>query len=261
MRNRLRLCGLLLAASPALSASGLCSSSTTLQEYINLGTGGCQAGNAIFSNFSYIYTLGLNPSNPDHVDPNVTASQVQVTVSGSTLSPSLIFQALDPATNPWQASDGFQTQIDIGYTVSAPPASPIGGTSIAFTGTVEDLGPDPPNAPSDITSTISFNTSLTTLNPSLYPSSCVPPATICTGSPQAATGLNSVQQVTVGDILTLDSGGALNPTTFIPSSPNTATLGDFQQTFSETPEPSTLLAVGLGLLVCGWLAARKTRRA
>jgi PEP-CTERM motif-containing protein len=233
MRNRLRLCGLLLAASPALSASGLCSSSTTLQEYINLGTGGCQAGNAIFSNFSYIYTLGLNPSNPDHVDPNVTASQVQVTVSGSTLSPSLIFQALDPATNPWQASDGFQTQIDIGYTVSAPPASPIGGTSIAFTGTVEDLGP----------------------------SSCVPPATICTGSPQAATGLNSVQQVTVGDILTLDSGGALNPTTFIPSSPNTATLGDFQQTFSETPEPSTLLAVGLGLLVCGWLAARKTRRA
>ena len=255
MRNSLRLSGLLLVASPALWASGICSSLNTLQDYINQGIGGCQFGNAIFSNFSYVYTLGLNPLNPDMVDPNVTASQVQVTASGPALSPSLNFQALDPATNPWQASEGFQTQILIGYTVSVPLATPMGGTSIALTGTVEDLGPDPPNASSDLTSTISFSTTLTTLQPSLYPSSCSPPATICTGSSQAATGLNGVQQVTVGDLITLNSGGANA------SSPNTATLSEIQQTFSETPEPSTLLAVGLGLLVCGWLAARQTRRA
>ncbi|MGO9258435.1 MAG: PEP-CTERM sorting domain-containing protein [Bryobacteraceae bacterium] len=247
MRNGLRLCGLLLAASPALWASGLCSSLVTLQDYINQGIGGCQFGNAIFSNFSYTYNLDLIPGNPDNVDPNVTASEVQVTASGSAFSPVLNFQAV------WTASDGFLTQIDIGYTVSVPPALPIEGTSVAFSGTVEDLGPDPPYAPSDVMGTINFSTSLTTLNPSLYPSTCPPLPNLC--SAQGATNLNGVQQVTVGDLITLNSGGANG------SSPNTATLSDFQQTFSEIPEPSTLLAAGLGLLVCGWLAARKTRRA
>jgi hypothetical protein len=243
MSNGLRLCGILLAASAALWAQPPCSNSVTLLDYLNLPggpTGGCQFGNAIFSNFSFSYPVGSGG--------NPAASGVDVTVTGSTTSPTLNFAAL------WSASGGSAIQILIGYTISVLPSSPIEDTSIDFSGGVQDIGPDPPFNPSNITSSIEFSTSLTALSPSLYPSSCGPGSIACTGSAQAATGLGGVAEVTVGDLFTLDSGGTGN------ASPNTATLSNFQQTFSEAPEPSTLLAVGLGLLGCGWLAVRRIRR-
>ncbi len=247
MGYKLRFWGLLLATSPALWATPLCSD-TTLNNYTALGTGGCQIGNAIFSNFSYTYTLGL--SNPDTVDPAVTSSDVTVTVGGSLFSPELIFQTLNPSFL-WQASDGFQTQIDVVYTVTVPAITPIEDSSVNFTGTAQNNG----GLPSNITSQFSFSSTPATLTPFLYPSNCGPAATACTSTMSGEIGLSNVLQITVGDLITLDSAGAVN------SSLNVAKVSEFDQTFGEVPEPSTLLALGLGLLACAWPLVRQARRA
>ncbi|HTX35008.1 MAG TPA: PEP-CTERM sorting domain-containing protein [Bryobacteraceae bacterium] len=243
MGYKLRLWGLLLAFSPALWATPLCSD-TTLNNYTALGTGGCQIGNAIFSNFNYNYTLG------DTVDPAVSSSDVTVSVGGSLFSPELTFQTSNPSI-PWQASDGFQTQFYIVYTVTVPTTTPIEDSSVDFTGTVQNNG----GLPSNITSQFSFSSTGATLTPFLYPANCGPAATSCTSTVSGEIGLNNLLQVTVEDLITLDSAGTAN------SSLNVASVSEFDQTFGEVPEPSTLLVLGLGLLACAVAVVRQARRA
>lgn len=272
MGKRLRLFGLLLAICPAAGAIPLCTdyatitgnpsaTSATLQDYINLG-GGCTVGNNLFSGFTYNY--GLIGS--DSVDPNVTAAQVQVMVAGPALSPTFTFSA------GWSVSSGYQADLSIDYAdcvlnssslCSGTPVLPLESSSVSFTGTVEDLRGSPNDYPSNINSTLGFAPSagpVITLNPSLYPSVCATPNTGCptnstTATVTASTPVGPTQQLSVGDFFELDSGG-----TQIGSS-NTASLSQISQTFSQAPEPSTLAAVGLGLLGCSLLAFRKSRRA
>lgn len=240
MGNKLRLWALLLVGSPAVWATSLCSN-TTLDQYISNNPGGCQIGNTIFSNFSYVYTRGLGP--PETVDPDVPASDVQIQIAGSPSSPILQFLAT------WVASSGFQTQITIGYTVSVPAADPLTGTSASLSGTVQNLG----GIPSSIDSQFGIAPPGALLTPDLLTSVCGSSATTCTSSVGSATSLPRITQITVGDLITLDSGGTTG------ASPNTATLTEFQQGFDQSPEPSTLAAVCLGLALCGWLARRPRR--
>jgi hypothetical protein len=242
VRNTLRVWIFLLGMSSALCATPLCSN-TTLNVYIALGTGGCQIGNTIFSNFSYTDSL-LSLS--DTVDQSVPSSDVDVTIGGTAIAPTLLFTT----TNlQWQALDGFQTLVDIGYTVTAPAATPIESSSSGVTGTVQANG----GFSSDVNAQLnySFDSTILSPNPVLVPSVCGSSATTCTNTVSSVITLGNVLEVTVGDIITLDSGGSGN------SSPNVATLTQVQQTFSEVPEPSTLLVVGLGLLGCGWLVVRR----
>ena len=273
MGKKVWVFGLLLAVSPGLGAVTLCSdystisggassSSATLQQYINLGSAGCEIGNTLFDSFAYSYVLGLGQT--DSVDPNVTAAQVQVTVGSSPNSQTLNFAAT------WLVSSGFQAALDITYTVCAlnvaaacspTPVLPIENSTISYTGTVQDRRGSPADDPSNIQTSLGLaplGAPVIDLDPSLYPSVCATPnsgcptnsttATVTTGSP-----LPGSRQVSVGDLFVLDSGGSSG------QSSNTATLTQVSQSFSDAPEPGTLAAVGMGLAVCGWLAARRQR--
>jgi hypothetical protein len=251
MGHKWRLWAVFLAASPALWSAPMCTS-TTLNNYVSLGLGGCQIGSAIFSNFSYTYTVGLlgPPNPPDTSDPVVTASDVTVDVAGSLFAPDLIFQASMPGF-PWQASNGFQTQIDLVYTVTVPALTPLEDSSAGISGTVQNNG----GFPSNITSTFSYSSTFGALTPSVFPSNCGPAATTCTSAVSGEIGLSNLLQVTVSDLITLDSGGTAN------SSSNVPTLSQFEQSFGEVPEPSSLLTMTFGLALWGWLALRARRTA
>lgn len=250
MGTNLRLCGLLLAVSCASWAVPLCTDSN-LQQYINLGSGGCQVGTTLFSNFTYLY----NFIGADGSDTPVAAGNVGVALGGSASAPVLTF------TGPWQVTNGFQSLLDIGYTVcalnslggcSGTPVSPFEGASLTFDASVDDLGA-PNDDPSNIKSNLDLfpqGASVIILQPSLYPSAC---ASGCPGV-TASASLETVQQLTVGDQFTLDSGGTGS------GSANTATLTSFSQQFSDAPEPATLAVVGMGLLGCGLAALRRRKR-
>jgi len=270
MGNQPRIAWILLAASSALSASAIsCSdysaisgnlsnTSATLSEYMALGSNGCQIGDTIFYSFNYSFT----PS-PGSTDPNVSASAVQVTVGGPAQSPVFNFQA------DWIASGGHQTDVDIGFTAyalnaqggtSAPPALALEGSTVVFSGTVEDHRSSPGELPSNIrASNLSFfpvGYSAIDLSPSLYPSPCATPNSGCpgnstTGSAQGSVVLHDVQQLVMSDNLVVDSGGTGS------GSSNVATLTDLQVSFTDAPEPSTLAPCALGLLVAGAIAFRR----
>jgi hypothetical protein len=244
MGNKLRLWGLVLLASAMLRAAPLpCSDYSTLSAYIGAGSTGCQAGNILFSNFSYSFS----PLSTDPAFTAVLSTSVTVGVSSSQDAPTLTFQG------QWTATDGYQTELNIFYTAVALTPLPIGSSSVSFTGTVQNLGGYPSNITSDLHISPPNPAPIITLTPSLTPSACVSMPSTCTASAQAVASFSGAAQVTVQDILYLDSGG-----TGSGSSLNTATLSQIQQTIADAPEPSTLLAVGLGLLVCGCMAARKS---
>ena len=244
MRYQWRLWGLLLAASPALWAAPMCTN-TTLNTYTASGYT-CQIGNAVFSNFSYNDDVGLGLT--DDLDPVVAASDVTVNAGSSLFVPELMFSASTTGF-PWQASGGFQNQITLAYTVTVPSTTPIEDSFVDLSGSVQNKG----GLPSNITSTFNFSPSFNKLTPSLNPSNCGPAATTCMSTVSADLAIASLLQITVTDVITLDSGG------FADSSPNVTTLTEFDQSFGEVPEPSAWLAVAFGLAACGWLGAGKTR--
>jgi len=231
-----RLSALLLATASLVWGGTACSSNVTLADYDAMSPAGCTYGNFTFSNFSYQYLLGL--ALPETADPNVTATQINVTIDGPNSSPTVAFQP----TQDWVASAGFQTQIDIGYTVTVSLGPNMGSSWATLTGTAEDRG----GSPSNITSQLGYSPG-GTLHPSIFPDSG--------GFGSGGLALNNVAAVTVGDLITLDSGGSGG------TSPNTTTLTEFQQNFTQMPEPASALVVALGLLTCGWLAFRRSRRA
>jgi hypothetical protein len=263
MGTKLRFFGLLVVGASALSAASLCTSGT-LQQYINLGAGGCQVGNTLFSGFNYIYTQPLFsvPSLGTDTNLNVSASQVTVTVSGPADSPTFTF------AGDWSMGGGFQSEVEVDFTACAlnlsnacaPSAfSPLQGSVVSFTGTVEDLRASSNDFPSNINTNLSVlpvGGSLVSLTPSLYPSACATPQSGCptdihTGTVSASASLGAVQQISVSDKFFLDSGGTST------GSHNVAVLSQFSQTISDAPEPATFAAVGLGILTCGVMAFRK----
>jgi len=236
------LWGLVLAASPAL-ATTMCANAT-LASYIGQNSsGGCQLGNAIFSNFQYNDVV----SGGDPNDPVVPNTDVMISTGGPLTSPSLTFTTVNLA---WQATGGFHNQITLSYTVTALGSSPIQGSSTELSGTVQNLG----GLPSSVSGVYDFffNSTETSQSGMLVPSDCGAGATTCADTGSSGSGLGPTTQVTIGDLITLDSGGSNG------SSPNEATLTQLQQTVSESPEPSTMAATGLGLLA-GWFAMRRLR--
>jgi len=75
MKRWLLLGALMCLSSGAALAAPLCVNGT-FQDYINLGAGGCQFGNAIFSNFSYAYT---SSDGTTAASPGKNAGSVAVT--------------------------------------------------------------------------------------------------------------------------------------------------------------------------------------
>src|ERR1700730_13868447 len=104
------------------------SSSATMNDYIGLGNGGCQLDDKIFYDFSYNYRV-FDPFSrgvPDNADPDVQAGNVTVTAIGNPLNPIFNFAA------NWSATNGYQTDIDIGYKIFALDAGGGHGSPAAF---------------------------------------------------------------------------------------------------------------------------------
>jgi MYXO-CTERM domain-containing protein len=100
----------------------------TLQDYINLGSGGCVMNNLVFNNFSYSYMLGVDSyyvSGPKGTGAPQTAGNVGVVVTQGSNS----FQF----NGSWTV-DHFQTaSLNLAFTVAAPAAQ-ITLLQNAFTG-------------------------------------------------------------------------------------------------------------------------------
>jgi hypothetical protein len=253
---------LILALAPASFASSLCSSGGSLQSYIDLGAGGCQIGNILFNSFTYSYTqplVVLNPNAPDG-NTNPSAAQVIVDIGGSLTAPTLTF------IGDWTVGGGYQAQLNIDFTAcdlnalgvcTGSPVSSLGAASISFIGSVDDLAYYPSNINANL-NVFPEGGNVVTLTPSLYPSACASPPTVCP-TETVSTSFGAAQQVSLGNQFTLDSGGHLLPG-FTPASPNSAVLTSFSETIVDAPEPSTLAAVGLGILACCVLGLRRFLR-
>ncbi|MEO8371596.1 MAG: PEP-CTERM sorting domain-containing protein [Candidatus Solibacter sp.] len=245
------------------AAAPLCTTLTTLQDYINQGTGGCALGDKVFFNFSYLYSTGGNP--------NVAASAVTVgtLVTNGGLDYALTF------TGNWTSSGpinvGSRTSdITLNFSVTAPPVLPIVRTDLTLRGNIFYTKPIPPSSggvnesPGRITSAESFTGSSSGNLPALS-------MTTLTNAPNSAlqtltTGvtLPATTFIRVSKDINLFSGGSANAVTY--NNPNylneSVKLVSFTESFSETqvPEPAVFLTFGGGLLLIG-LAGRRRRQA
>jgi hypothetical protein len=127
MKRWLLLGAILCFSSGVALASPLCTNGT-LQDYINLGAGGCQFGNAVFSNFSFAYssndgTTGASPGKGAGVVP------VTPDPSGGVNDPGLQFGP----TNLTPAA-GFFEDDTFKFTVTAAAGFLLDDASLEMTG-------------------------------------------------------------------------------------------------------------------------------
>jgi len=243
------------------AAAPLCTTLTTLQDYVNQGSGGCTLGDKLFFNFSYLYSTGGNP--------NVAASAVTVTtaVTNGGLDYALTF------TGNWTSSGpinvGSRTSdITLNFSVTAPPVLPIIRTDLTLRGNIFYTKPLPPSSggvnesPGRITSAESYTGTSSGNLPALS-------MTTSTNAPNSAlqtltTGSNLAPAtfIRVSKDINLFSGGSANAATY--NNPNylneSVKLVSFTESFSETqavPEPAVFLTFGGGLLLIGLVGRRR----
>jgi hypothetical protein len=272
-KNKLLLFTLTLATFPVAYATPLCTdyaaitgsvgaTSATMSDYIALGNTGCQIDDKIFYDFSYNYRF-FDPFSrgvPDNVDPDVQAGNVTVTAVANPLNPIFNF------AGNWQATNGYQTDIDIGYKIFAldanglqvgPPAFPIIKATMTLTGGTSDL--DPLNEGNgSITTADNVLDTVHGQDLVLTPSIFAPPGgTIASTSvTDTKSFLTGTQMVEIHKDVLLDSGG--NGVT----NSNFASVSLISQGLFETavPEPLSLVLYGSGLVVLGLLGRSRAWR-
>jgi hypothetical protein len=260
MKNKLFLFALALSAVQIAGAIPVCTSvgAGTMQDYINLGTSGCQLGNQIFYEFGYSYANGAAPA--------VTASDVQVTALNNSLNPVFVFNA------NWTVSNGQQANMDITYKVFivdagggilGPPVETFTGATVAVAGTVDNNDLNQVGATISVAETITEvpSGSAPNFGPYLFSFGGTTAYTIPGCNYNVDFNCNSVglsgRQILVKKDIFLNSGGD-----GAGNSANVATLTEIQQGLSASavPEPLTLVLYGGGLIAFGVIGRMRSRQ-
>jgi hypothetical protein len=271
-KNKLLLFTFTLATFPVMYAAPLCTdyatisggtsaTSATMSDYVALGHSGCQLDDKIFYDFSYNYRF-FDPFSrgvPDNVDPDVQAGNVTVTAVGNPLNPVFNF------AGNWSATNGYQTDIDIGYRIfaldagggfGAPAAFPIIQATMTLTGGTSDLDPANQGNGSVTTADNVLDTvhgQDLVLVPSIF---AAPGGTIFASVTDAKSFASGTQMVEVHKDVLLDSGGnGITNTNF--ASVSLISEGVFE---TPVPEPLSLVLYGSGLVALGLLGRSRARR-
>jgi len=195
-----------------MTAGGTISLSTLIDSNVDV-----QVGDKLFGNFFFSYSDGAgNNSNP------LTESNVVVSTVSNVVGFGLQF------TQPLEAIGSDIKDIVFEYTASVvqPSANLISDIHLAMTGSAGNGGLgtiDEQVFTGGFGANSVGNISTSTLGPSTASTNIVPP----------------VSELWVEKDVTVNGGGAAN---------GFAEISIIQQTYSQVPEPSTLLLVGLGLL-------------
>jgi hypothetical protein len=200
-----------------------CENNASLQDYINLGSTGCNIGNLLFSNFSYppgAYSdAEVIPASDvivqTHSGPNagLTFEGEWYSTSVGTISQQLAYSVAEMNNQP----------LINGVALSFEGYAGVGITPFASVGQVLCLGA--PSAPCGATNFFQVATS-TVSNVSL------------SITPVAVLGVQTFIFVNGGN--------------------GQADVDTFTNTFSQVPEPGLLLLLGLG--ASGWMARRRQPR-
>jgi hypothetical protein len=238
MKRWLLLGALMCFSSAAALASPLCINGT-FQDYINLGAGGCQFGNAVFSNFSFAYTSNDGTTG---ASPGKGATSVPVTPEFFPVAdnnhPGVQF-----GTGNLTPAAGFFEDYTFKFTVTALPGFSLDDASLEMTGsflsgsgtatTVETLTP----AGDPQTNLNGFFTDTDTTHKT---------ATTVYGATSSLTVSKDIKLTNISSPNGLfDLSAVSNDFSLLGSSP--------------VPEPVTAASIGLGLCVLA-INVRKRRK-
>lgn len=220
-------------------------SAATLQQ---LGASGCQFGDKIFSNFTYVYKLqdasGATFAG-DAGTPNVTANQVRVVFSNLGGNP---YMPILSIVSTWQVSNGNSGDITLQYDVNAPSSVPMVLSWVSATGQVSNVNPGV-----DYNSYISVGDTIDAGGPKNLGIELDPPLT--TSGLTTVTQTNSIGYAPqthihyIKDVFISSGSGA-----------NQAILSQVNQGIYETPEPMVSLTVGGGFTLLGLLGVRNRKK-
>lgn len=263
-----------------------CSSYTTLQQYVSLGTTGCQLGDKVVSDFAFLFQGGTsNDSYTAPIVPPASAVTVTATVDGSFSEPDWVSLAFnfngDASVSAYQTMD-----LAIQYVVTTPPLASINEVTMSSAGAVRTQSPTtsargyvtgnvclggefdvggafPGLTPTDsclgdstdaIQTGVAFSRIATANNPNV-------PGNQTTKS-GSVSGLQQTQIGVYSDIQLI--GGSTNS----PTAASQAAASTLTQTFYEsyepgyglTPEPVPVVLVGCTLVGLSWGRRQKAGR-
>ena len=234
LKNRLLLAiGVVtLAGVPAVHATILpapCAPTASLQDYLNMGAGGCTIEDKIFSDFSY-------SSSAQGGATAIAASGITVTPITTPLDPGLQFQA------NWSASSGQVSDSSIGFTVTTLSGAALieDASIVQLGGSV--VGTGTANLGEGIC--VGFNCQNTTFT--LNTLNTTDAALIKLGDHQIFTPTGQVRA-------TKDIGVAGNGSGFA----SVSLMSDQFSEIPQVPEPGTITLFGTGLLGCAAILRRR----
>jgi hypothetical protein len=261
MKKLLLVLGIVGIGISTSSAATLCADSSTLQDLINLGMGGCTFGDKTYFDFAYVYQIGtISSTTPTTAD--VTASSVGVSFFNDLGDPWLPTLRL---TGPWQANSGDTADITLTYSVSAPVSAAMLAARMAVTGSTSDNDPD--NELFSFVSAAETVIFTTPPNPNQHLSGGYQPSTSPSGPVTQTSDTGYMPFAQASTLISFTKNiymqGGLNFDPLNPGNQNVATVTQIDEGIQEVstaiPEPVTFLLFGCGMVTIGLLARKKVK--